>query len=186
VSAEQKSRGSQSQTPTPPCETTDDANYTVETVTGGLLAFHDPCGYADCYPGDECPGWARGSSGLAGARNKLHRSPQERGVTPAPGWVADGGLVAAEEIGIDRGNGKYSERGATLHLGDDDPDAVDYERTPGECGDSVAVTLILTANSYVSGLVLDSGRESVTSNGRFRADWAGRYRDASRHWTRRR
>ncbi len=66
---------------------------------------------------------------------------RRHGVTLDPGWVADAGLSVGEAVGIDRGAGKYAERGATLHLGDYDSDAVDYERTLGECGDSVAVTL---------------------------------------------
>jgi hypothetical protein len=62
-------------------------------------------------------------------------------VTLEPGWVADAGLTVGEEIGIDRGNGKYADRGATLHLGEYDPATVDYERTLGEVGGSIVVTL---------------------------------------------
>ncbi len=66
---------------------------------------------------------------------------RRHGVTLEPGWVADADLSVGEAIGIDRVSGKYAERGATLYLGEYDPDTVDYERTLGECGDSVAVTL---------------------------------------------
>jgi hypothetical protein len=74
-------------------------------------------------------------------RSLMCLGTRRHGVTLAPRWVAEAGLEVGEAIGIDRGTGKYTERGATLYLGDYDPDVVDYERTLGECGDSVAVTL---------------------------------------------
>jgi len=80
VSSDQEARNAKDGSPSPACQATDEANYVTESDTGGLLAFHDPCGYSGCFPGDDCPDMgqqvlrARGTSG-----NKLHRPAADDG-----------------------------------------------------------------------------------------------------------
>lgn len=74
-------------------------------------------------------------------RSLMCLGTRRHGVTLDPAWLDDAGLSPGEPIGIDREEGQYADRGATLYLGEYDADQVDYERTLGECGDSVAVTL---------------------------------------------
>jgi hypothetical protein len=65
--------------PQPACHRTG-SNWTRETATGGLLAFHDPCAYPACYPGEQAPDEgdtvirARGTAG-----NRLHRPADTSG-----------------------------------------------------------------------------------------------------------
>lgn len=76
MSAEQQRRSEAEDGPEPACQDID-GNWTREGATGGLLAFHEPCGYADCYPDGELEEGdtvvrARGTAG-----NKLHRPASE-------------------------------------------------------------------------------------------------------------
>jgi hypothetical protein len=74
-------------------------------------------------------------------RSLTQLGKRQHGVSLDSDWVAEAGLSVGERVGIDRREGEYADRGATVLLGDYDPNTVDYERTLGDRDGTVVVSL---------------------------------------------
>jgi hypothetical protein len=73
-------------------------------------------------------------------RSLTQLGKRQHGISLDGDWIAEAGLSVGEYVGIDRREGEYAERGASVLLGYD-PDTVDYERRLGDRDGTVVVSL---------------------------------------------
>ncbi|MFT4923777.1 MAG: hypothetical protein ACI8XM_003008 [Haloarculaceae archaeon] len=89
-------------------------------------------------------------------RSVMELGTRQHGISIAPDWLDEAGVGVGDTIGLNRREGRLTERGATIHLGEYDPDTVDYEKELKDKGGSTVVTLPLGIRMWLNALPGDA------------------------------